>query len=88
MYNLYSILINLKSFPLRRGYSLGFSKKSIGRKVNRNRRVIIIGINFIRILNLRIRYLIVNNSINIYSVYSGKIIFLLITLIKIQYFFI
>ena len=41
------------------------------------------GVNFVRVLNSKIHYLIINNSVNIYLVYLGKIIFLLAILIKI-----
>ena len=88
MYNLRSILINLKSFPLYKGYLFDSLKRLIGRKVGRDRGVIIMGVNFIKVLNLRIYYLIVDNSVDIYLIYSGKIIFLLATLIKTRYFFI
>ena len=41
------------------------------------------GINFIKVLNSRIHYLITDSSVNTYLIYSGKIIFSLAILIKI-----
>ena len=47
------------------------------------------GVNFIKVSNSKIHYLIIIKSADIYSVaYLKKIIFLLIILIKTQYFFI